>query len=172
MKSLIVYSSLTGNTKQVAEAIAAVFGDTAELVRVEDAPTAAEDYDFVAVGFWVDKGTADAKAREYISSLHAKKVALFGTLGAYPDSEHAANSMNNAAALLATDNELVGTFICQGKIDPRLIERFKDLPADHPHAMTPERSARHQAASTHPDAEDLAKAQAVFTKIRAQLNQA
>lgn len=167
MKHLIVYSSVTGNTKKVAEAIARTFDGTADLCPVEAAPPA-DGYDLVAVGFWVDRGTADQKAQAYLRSIHGKKVALFATLGAYPDSEHAAKSLQNAAALLAADNELIGTFICQGKVTPRLLEKFKDLPAGHPHAMTPEREARHREAAKHPDETDLRNAQAFIREIIAK----
>ena len=161
MKSLIVYSSVTGNTKKVAEAIAAVFSKTADLYPVETAPPA-DAYDLIAVGFWVDRGTADQKAQSYLRTIHGKKITLFATLGAYPDSEHAAKSMANAARLLADDNELLGTFICQGKVTSRLVEKFKDLPPGHPHAMTPEREARHREAAKHPDENDLQTAQMLF----------
>lgn len=167
-KNLIAYSSATGNTKKVAEAIAEVFGETADLFPVETAPPA-DGYEFVAVGFWVNRGTADQQAQAYLRTLHHKKVGLFATLGAYPDSEHAAQSMANAAALLAEDNELTGTFLCQGKVNPRLAEKFKTLPPGHPHAMTPEREARHREAAKHPDADDLQQAQSVFGGIRQRL---
>nr|WP_092072366.1 flavodoxin family protein [Dendrosporobacter quercicolus]NSL48568.1 flavodoxin [Dendrosporobacter quercicolus DSM 1736]SDM40786.1 Flavodoxin [Dendrosporobacter quercicolus] len=168
MRTLIVYSSLTGNTKKVAEAIAGVFGSAASLFPVETAPPA-DDYDFVAVGFWVDRGTADKKAQDYLKTIKGKQVALFATLGAYPDSAHAANSMGNAAALLDDTNQLVGDFICQGKVDPRLIEKFKDLPDGHPHALTPDRLERHREAAKHPDAQDLQAARETFTGIKHKL---
>ncbi len=62
-------------------------------------------------------------------------------------------------------NEIFGHFICQGKIDPALTEKFKDLPPDHPHAMTPERKARHEEAKKHPDSNDLKKACETFSVI-------
>jgi flavodoxin len=163
LKNLIVYSSLTGNTKKVAEAITEVLGNVA-VFPVETAPDPA-DYGLIAVGFWVDRGTADKKAQEYLKQIHGKKVALFATLGAYPDSEHAAKSMANAIVLLDESNKIMGTFICQGKVDPRLVERFKELPADHPHAITSERQARHSEAAKHPDENDLQKAKEIFDKI-------
>lgn len=166
MKTLIVYSSVTGNTEKVAKAIYEVFEEgTAALFPVEKAPSA-ESYDFVVAGFWVDKGTADQKAREYLQTIRGKDVALFATLGAYPDSEHGINSLKNAAAVMDGSNRLVGTFICQGKIDPRLIEQFKNMPGNHPHQVTPERLQRYEEAAKHPDAKDLQAAREAFAVIK------
>lgn len=169
MKSLVVYSSLTGNTKMVAEAIAKALGEDTVLAAVDAAPSA-EQYDFVAVGYWVDRGTADKKAAAYLKLLKNKKVALFATLGAYPDSEHARQSLANGAALLDSSNTVVGTFICQGKVDPKLVEQMaKQFPADHPHGMNEARKKRLADAAQHPNEEDLQKAQETFRKIKAQL---
>ena len=77
--------------------------------------------------------------------------------------------MARAAMLLPHGNKLMGTFICQGRVDPRIAERFKALPAGHPHAPTPESIARHQAASAHPNEQDFAKAKKVIEKIVARV---
>ncbi len=58
MKCLVVYSSVTGNTRKVAEAIFQAMPPDSEIFPVESAP-APDAYDFVAVGFWGDRGTAD-----------------------------------------------------------------------------------------------------------------
>lgn len=164
MKSLVVYSSRTGNTKAVAEAILPAMPPECEIWAVEKAPPP-EPYELIAVGFWVDRGTADAQARVYLGSLKQKKVLLLGTLGAYPDSDHARDSMARAAMFLDPSNLLLGTFICQGRVDSKLLERFKELPPDHPHAPTPESIARQQAASCHPNEADFARARSVVAKI-------
>ena len=52
MKAAVVYSTLIGNTKKVAEAFCAGLGEGAELFEVSNAPDPAA-YDLVAVGFWV-----------------------------------------------------------------------------------------------------------------------
>lgn len=169
MKSLVVYSSLTGNTKMIAEAIREALGEEAVLMDVQENPSA-QACDLVAVGFWVDKGTADKKSAEYLQTIHGKKVALFATLGADPQSEHAKKSLENAAALLDDSNEVVGTFICQGKVDPKLIAQMEKMfSANHPHGMNAERKARHQMASTHPDAQDIVAAKAAFAKIKTEV---
>lgn len=167
MKSLIVYSSRTGNTRQVAEAIRGALPADAGFYPVEEAPAPA-GYEVIAVGFWVDRGTADAGAAAYLRLIAGKRVILFATLGAAPDSDHARDSMARAAVLLAPDNTLLGTFICQGKVDPELVETFKRLPPGHPHAWTPERAARHEEAARHPDAADLAKARQLAGKFLKQ----
>ena len=167
MKSMVVVSSKTGNTRQVAQAIFDVLPDPKQLFSVEEAPDP-EEYDFLALGFWVDKGTADAKARAYFEKVTGKKVGLFGTLGAYPDSDHARQSMERARALLE-GNELLGDFLCQGRVDPKLVkmmaEKFKDDPH---HSMTPERKARLAEAEKHPDDADLKAAAETFTHIAAR----
>lgn len=71
MKILLVYSSRTGNTKKVAEAIGEELGIPA--VPVEEKPAAA-DFDLVIAGFWVDRSTADAKMKAYLESLREVRV--------------------------------------------------------------------------------------------------
>ncbi|MCL0075963.1 flavodoxin family protein [Dehalococcoidia bacterium] len=151
MKTLIAVSSKTDNTRKIAEAIHAALPE-AELHNVENAPSPAA-FDLIFVGFWVDKGTADKKAKEYIQQIKNKAVAIFGTLGAYPDSQHAVNSLENAAQLLP-DCQVVGRYICQGAISPELIERLKRLPAEHSHAPNDTNRKRWKDASMHPDIAD------------------
>lgn len=171
MKSLVVYSSKTGNTKKVACAIFDALSEPKALHAVEDAPPP-DEYDFIAMGFWVDKGTADALAQSYMKRLQDKDVGLFGTLGAYPDSEHALQCKKKVLDL-TVNNRVRGFFLCQGKVDPALVkamaEMVKDQP-DHPHAMTPERKARLEEAAKHPNETDLKNARAAFTEMAEEVN--
>ena len=54
MKSIVIYSSLTGNTKQVAEAITSVLPADTPCVSVKELPPDISSYDLVFAGFWVD----------------------------------------------------------------------------------------------------------------------
>lgn len=162
MKAIVIYSSLTGNTKMVGEAIAAACPEGTACVSVKEAPASLADYDVAFIGFWVDRGTANKEAAELLKATDAPKVAVYATLGADPKSAHAKTSLESGCAMVK--GEVVGSFICQGKIDPKLIEQMKKMfPAGHPHAMTPEREALHAEAAKHPDEKDLAEA-AEFAK--------
>ena len=87
--------------------------------------------------------------------LKGKPVAVFATLGAYPDSDHAKESMEAVVALLSSDNTVVDQFICQGAIDPALIEWMKALPKDHGYGPTEHRKKLWKDGETHPDDADL-----------------
>ncbi|MDR2143852.1 MAG: flavodoxin family protein [Treponema sp.] len=158
VKGLIVYSSKTGNTRRLAEGIrrglAGDLGWEPRLAAVEENPDPA-GADWVFLGFWADQGNADQKALEYLKTLEGRRVGFFGTLGAYPDSKHAGDIRQKVQALGAEKNTVLGCFLCQGKIDPALTGRFKGLPPDNPHAMTPERMRRHLEAEKHPDENDI-----------------
>ncbi len=155
MKILIAFSSKTGNTQKVAEAIQNALPGS-ELYHVETAPNP-DKFDLIFMGFWVDKGTADEKAQEYIQKIKHKSVALFGTLGAYPDSQHAHDSLKKVAELLP-DSQVIDRYLCQGAIDPKLIDWMSGLPAEHPHAPDEERRKRWNDAANHPDETDCQKA--------------
>ncbi len=165
MKILIAFSSRTGNTRKIAEAIHTSLPQ-AGFFDMDNAPDP-EPFDLIYIGFWVDKGTADEKTQAYIQTISNKKVALFATLGAYPDSAHAAESLDNVEKLIP-DCRVVNRFICQGAIDPKLIEWMSKLPPEHPHSPDKERIKRWKAASTHPDIKDCRAAADWATLVCAQ----
>ncbi len=159
MKYIILYSSRTGNTQKIAEAICSVLPASTPCLPVAEAPADISGYDCIFFGFWVDRGTADPQAQQLLRQLEHPRLALFATLGADPRSQHAADSLHNAAALLPGGSRPVNSFICQGKVDPALIEQMKKMfPSGHPHAVDAKREAVHQEAAKHPDEADLAAA--------------
>lgn len=170
MKTIVLYSTRTGNTKKVAEAIAEALPAGTPCLSLQDAPADMSGYDCVFLGFWVDRGTADKASQDMLKTLTNKHVAIFATLGANPTSEHAAKSLDNGAAFLPEGVHLTGKFICQGAVDPKLIEMmYKQFPAGHPHGRTPEREALHAEAAKHPDAADLEHAKAFAADVMKQL---
>ncbi|OPA74504.1 flavodoxin family protein [Campylobacter pinnipediorum] len=170
MKKIVVYSSLTGNTKKIGEAIASKIGCNAfsfEDERVADL----SEYDFIAVGYYIDKGGPDAHFKRYIKEkVKNKKVGLFITLGAEPDGEHGAEMLEGGVKILEQNgNEVLRKFICQGAIDPKMIQEMIDMAErlgdKTMHPITEERKARWAAASTHPDENDIENAKKAFEGI-------
>jgi len=163
MKTLIAYSSKTGNTRKVGEAILKAFpkGELRDISDVEHL-----DYDLIITGTWIDKGTADTKALKFIETIKGKKTAYFFTLGAYPDSQHAMDCITAIDKLFTdNENELAGHFHCQGAIDPKLISWMSELPSEHPHSPNPERLKRWEDAANHPDQNDFDTAEKTFKEI-------
>ena len=160
MKFLIVYSSRTGNTRQVAEALYAAAPDGSTISKVETAP-AADGYDVIFVGYWMDRGTADEKSKAYLRTLTKKKVVLFETMGASPASEHAYTGFANAATCLSEGNTIMGVLAIQGAVDPALIA------AGSAH-NTGEMEKTTEEAAKHPDAADLEKAKAYMEAFTAK----
>ena len=85
MKTAVIYWSGTGNTQQMAEAVAE--GAVAELFSVSEFSGNIEDYDRVAFGCPA-MGAEDLEDSEFepffssvVDKLSGKKVALFGSYG-------------------------------------------------------------------------------------------
>lgn len=169
MRYLLVYSSSTGNTKSVAEAIHKIMPESTPIFSVQNAPSP-DDYDFIALGFWVHRGKPDPRMWRYMEGIKRKTVAIFGTLAAYPDSDHAAEVIANACEHLE-GNEIAGYFLCQGKLPEKRLEERIASGGDKKHPMTAERYARLMEAKKHPDAEDLRKAQESFSEFVAKYKQ-
>ncbi|MFZ5758195.1 MAG: flavodoxin family protein [Thermodesulfobacteriota bacterium] len=159
MKSLIVFSSQSGNTKKLAEAVAEELPGIKELVAVENAPDHFDDADLLAVGFWLMGGKPDPKSSEFLSKTAGKKLFLFATHGAARDSAHARAAMEHAMRL-AQGAQVVGTFSCQGAVQSAVMEKAA---AKNP---PPAWFADAPAAVGHPDGADLA---ALRSAVRACL---
>ncbi len=163
MKFLITYSTRTGNTRKIAEALFRAAPEGSRLSPMEEAPSP-DDFDILFIGYWMDKGGPDSKAKAYLSSLHEKKIVLFETLGADPSSEHAYTGFANAALQLAPDCRILGLFASQGAIDPQLLSMMRKLPAGSPH-NSPQMKALAEEAAKHPSSEDLARAEAYMKQF-------
>lgn len=158
---LILYSSVTGNTRRVAEALAAASGDRLLDVRKLETPP---DADVLALGFWVRRGQPDEFSQSVWRSLKGRSVFYFGTLGAWPSSEQARRCWEEAERLLRENgNRCLGGFLCQGRVNPRLIE-LSARKGTHP--LTEERRARLAEAARHPDASDCAAAAEAWLAAR------
>ncbi len=73
MKTLVVYSSLTGNTKMVTESVFEIVPGEKELVDLKEINKVdANSFDRIIFGFWVDKGTADSRTKKFLKGIEGK----------------------------------------------------------------------------------------------------
>ena len=140
MKTLIVYSSITGNTRKLAEAIAPLMAGEKTLCAVDDAPPP-EEFDVIAVGFWFQAGKPDLKAQKYMKDIGSgPRVFLFATHGAAAGSQHVKQAMDYARSLVP-EARIMGDFSCPGQVSTAFLEtaQKKDQPPpwlpDAPKAM-------------------------------------
>lgn len=112
MQRVVIYASLTGNTKKVARAIAEELSCRTVDVRREDLPELS-GVELLLVGDGVYGGKpsrAMVRFLHRLPQLAGVKAALFGTYGAKP------SQLPRLASLLrARGVEVVGEFSCPGK---------------------------------------------------------
>ncbi|EML6499835.1 flavodoxin family protein BilS [Clostridioides difficile] len=167
MKSLILYSSLTGNTKKIACSIYEAIQGKKEIKNISelvDDSIDYENYDIVFLGYWVDKGICDKNSKQVLENIHNKKIALFGTMGASTKGSYGASIIEKIQSIIPKDNEILGSFICQGKIAEGLKVKYKEmlkLSPDNEHIR--QQLNNHEESQSHPDEQEIYEAN-VFAK--------
>lgn len=155
VKYSIVFSSLTGNTKKLADTIRAVLPK--EDCDYFGAPKAEELHsEMLYIGFWTDKGNADNATLQLLSKLRNKKIFLFGTAGFGGNTAYFQKILNRAACSIDASNSVVGNYMCQGKMPSSVRERYmkmKDQP-EHPTNIDT-LIENFDRALSHPDEMDL-----------------
>lgn len=142
----VVYNSLTGNTKLLADTIREVL------------PCNDDNNDIVFVGFWTDKGTADSKTIEYLKLLRDKKIFLFGTCGFGGSEAYFERILTNVKNNIDSSNEVIGEYMCQGKMPESVRNRY--LKMKESNNCPPNIDAlidNFDRALSHPDEKDLEK---------------
>lgn len=162
MKYAIVYSSETGNTRILAEKIREMLPDCVYFGEPEgEIPEADRFY----VGFWTNQGRCDARTEEFLSTLYAKEVFLFGTAGFGESSDYFTAILEGTQAMLSPDIRVIGSFMCQGKMPMSVRERYVQMQTMPGKREAMERMIRNfDQALSHPDGEDLDKLGAIIQK--------
>ena len=151
----IIFSSLTGNTKKLAETIRAVL--PAEDCDYFGAPETAELYsEMLYVGFWTDKGNADCAALGLLSKLRGKKVFLFGTAGFGGSAAYFEKILDHVKQSVDPSNTVVGEYMCQGKMPQSVRDRYMKMKAQPEHPANIDALIENfDRALSHPDEDDL-----------------
>lgn len=131
MKVAVVYSSLTGNTKKLANGVfdkipsnfeKAIFNEKDEFDLSE--------YDVIVPAFWVDKSFPNKSMKNLIQELRNKKIFFMGTMGFFPDSKHGRDCAENTESIIDKSCEILGYFICNGKVDMELLKKISKMKAE------------------------------------------
>lgn len=152
-KEVIVYDSATGNTKFLAEQLAAA------LPGVPCGPVGAADVsgaDLVFLGFWTDKGSCSEALRAFLPALAGKRVFLFGTAGFGGSPEYFGQIITRVSSLLPGSCTVEDWFMCQGRMGEAVRRRYEAMAADPASAEKGKALLENfERASAHPDQKDV-----------------
>lgn len=119
----ILFSSLTGNTRYLADALKEAlpkgtcdyFGEICDCLP---------ESEIIYLGFWTDKGVADSKALELLKKLKNKKIFLFGTAGFDGSDEYFGKILSKTKEAIDESNTVIGEYMCQGKMPQSVKDRY------------------------------------------------
>ena len=155
----IAISSLTGNTAAIADGVQSALRDMGWTMREHVEGITPPD-DVVVVCFWCRKSSLDDASMRTVQACHDKKIIAFGTFGGYPQSTYADLVRANVTTVIERENECLGVFLSQGKVNPKRIESRRALPSDDPHYLDDWSLERLMEGQNHPNATDVQYARA------------
>lgn len=163
MKVQIIYSSLSGCTRRLAEGIyAGINAPEKTLHDLKDGEPVL-DGDIILLGYWVDKGGPNEAMKNFMSKVQDKKVGVFCTLAFWADSAHAQSALHNGVELVQEKNTVIGGYVCNGSISQAMIDMFRSNTSG-PHSATPANEARWEIMKDHPSASEIALAAERFNE--------
>ena len=151
----IIYSSRTGNTKLLAEAIReSLPADLCNHFGTDEA--GAVESEKLYVGFWTDKGTADEAALALLKRLKYKKIFLFGTAGFGESEAYFQKVLDRVKESIDESNSIIGTYMCQGKMPQSVRDRYMKMKTQPEHPANIDALIENfDRALSHPDEDDL-----------------
>ena len=160
----ILFSSVTGNTRKLAETIRQVLPeencDYFGMVEGE-IPSSKTLY----IGFWTDRGTADTAALSLLEKLRNKRIFLFGTAGFGGSDAYFQKILHRVRQSIDCSNTVVGEYLCQGKMPPSVRERYLKMKEQPEHPANLEALLENfDRALSHPDTEDLERLRAAVIR--------
>ena len=156
MKTLIIYSSETGNTKMVCEkAFEYINGEKLIIPVKEKDSINLDEFENIIVGTWIDKANANSEAKKFINTLANKNLFFIGTLGASLTSEHAKKCFNNLRKLFSKKNNFVDGVLARGRVSEDLQEKFTKFPLNIIHKFVPNMKEIILEADAHPNETDF-----------------
>lgn len=171
MKILVAYSSLSGCTEKLAQGIYnGLDAEDKTILNIKEIESS-EAYDCILAGYWVDKGGPNAEAKAFMETIKNKWVGVFCTLGYFCDSSHGTESIKKGVNILSENNTIIGSYVCNGALSPKMIELFRNTKEGNHHRATPESELRWKTMASHPTSNEIALAAERFNERIALLNE-
>lgn len=164
MKVAIIYSSITGNTKLLAETIKSEINK--DIVYFGKPINEEIDADIYFIGSWTNKGDASNDIINFFKKLKNKKIAYFGTAGYGGSTTYYDTLFSRVKQYIDSSNTILGYFYCQGKMPVQIKERYIKMITENPNDKNLEVSIKnYEDALTHPDKKDLEDVKKWVNKI-------
>ena len=169
----ILYSSKTGNTKKLAEAIyntlpqnkCDYYGTVDKIDYFGTEGAKALSSDILYIGFWTDIGNADPVTLELLKILKNKKIFLFGTAGFGGSEAYFQQVLGKVKESVDESNTVMGEFMCQGKRPQSVRDRYVKMKEKPDHAPNLDELIQNfDRALSHPDNEDLDRLEEIIRR--------
>lgn len=161
MKVQVIYSSLTGCTKKVANAIFNRLDVEQKTIHDLKDGTPILDGDIILLGYWGISGNPNDEMKKFLQTVNGKAVGVFCTLGYYADSAHAHETVQAGLNLIKEHNEIIGSFVCNGAVSQTLID---GQGKGTPHIPTEQKELRWEMIKNHPTVAECALAAERFNE--------
>lgn len=160
----IVFSSLTGNTKKLADTIYEMLPkDKCDYFGMNELKVPQSD--LLYIGFWTDKGNADNKTLELLSQLKNKKIFLFGTAGFGGSDVYFKKILGQVKQSIDSSNIIIGEYMCQGKMPQSVRDRYIKMKENPEHPANLDVLIKNfDCALSHPDTRDLEELKKLMMK--------
>ena len=160
----IVFSSLTGNTKKLADAIHETLPQN-DCEYFGAIKLKVPQSDLLYIGFWTDKGNADNKTLELLSQLKNKKIFLFGTAGFGGSDVYFKKILGQVKQSIDSSNIIIGEYMCQGKMPQSVRDRYIKMKENPEHPANLDVLIKNfDCALSHPDTRDLEELKKLMMK--------
>lgn len=163
MKYSIIYSSRTGNTKLLADNLKKTL-PRENCIYYGDVNEKALESDMIFIGFGTYKGECDENLSALLNKLNNKKVFLFGTAGFGESELYYQQILRRVEKYINDSNEIIGTYMCQGKMPMSVRSRYESMLDKQPEKMK-EMIANFDKALNHPNEDDFMKLNDILLKI-------
>lgn len=176
MSTVVIYTSQSGNTAKVADAIYDAIPDKDKEITTIENWNGKTDADTWFVGFWINRGTCGLDVCDLLDRLSGKRIALFATCGMHDENGYFDSIRSSCSVWVPDDAQYLGFYLCQGKMPMAVRRRYEEKKEELKERenspdgkMSVEEAARREKelerlianfdnALLHPDDEDLKNA--------------